>query len=59
LVEKAIKKASEDPRVRRKARAVGKALTKRAKVAGKKIGKAIRKRTPAVRRAIARRRKTR
>ncbi|MEA2725040.1 MAG: hypothetical protein QOH59_2811 [Gemmatimonadales bacterium] len=44
LVEKAIQKAAKDPRVRRKAKAVGKALKKRAKAAGKKISKAIKKR---------------
>ena len=51
LLEKAIKKAAEDPRVRRKARAVGKALKKRAKAAGKKISKAIKKRMPKASRA--------
>jgi hypothetical protein len=56
LVEKAIEKAAKDPRVRRKAKAVGKALKKRAKAAGKKISKAIRKRAPRVSRATARRR---
>lgn len=50
LLEKAIKKAAADPRVRRKAKAVGKALKKRVKAAGKKISKAIRKRAPKVRR---------
>jgi hypothetical protein len=59
LLEKAIKKAAEDPRVRRKAKAVGKALKKRAKAAGKKISKAIRKRAPKASRAAARRRKSR
>lgn len=43
LLEKAIKKAAEDPRVRRKAKAVGKALKKKAKAAGKKISKALKK----------------
>lgn len=46
LVEKAIQKAAEDPRVRRKAKAVGKALKKRAKAAGKRISKVIKKRAP-------------
>lgn len=46
LLEKAIKKAATDPRVRRKAKAVGKALKKRAKAAGKKISKIIKKRAP-------------
>jgi hypothetical protein len=44
LVEKAIRAAAEDPRVRRKAKAVRKALKKRAKAAGKKISKLVRKR---------------
>lgn len=51
LLEKAIKKAAEDPRVRRKAKAVGKALKKRAKAAGKKIRSAIKKRVPKAARA--------
>ena len=55
LLEKAIKKAAEDPRVRRKAKAVGKALKKGAKAAGKRIAKAIKKRAPKVKRAAARR----
>lgn len=46
LIERAIKKAAEDPRVRRKAKAVGKALKKRVKAARKKISKVIRKRAP-------------
>jgi hypothetical protein len=46
LAEKAITKASEDPRIRRKAKAVGKALKKRATRAGKRIVKAVRKRVP-------------
>ncbi len=44
LLEKAIQKAAEDPRVRRKAKAVGKALKKRVKAAGKQISRAIKKR---------------
>ena len=59
LVEKAIKKAAEDPRVRRKAKAVGRALKKRAKAAGKKISKAIKKRTPKGRRGGATKRRAR
>jgi len=59
LVEKAIRKAAEDPRVRRKAKAVGKALKKRAKAAGKKISKAIKKRAPKIRRAVKRKRRAR
>jgi hypothetical protein len=41
LVEKAIQKAAEDPRVRRKVKSVGTALKKRAKAARSKISKAI------------------
>ncbi len=44
LLETAIQKAAEDPRVRRKAKAVGKALKKRVKAAGKMISRAIKKR---------------
>ena len=58
LVEKAVQKAAEDPRVRRKAKAVGTALKKRAKATGKKIGKAIRKRAPGLARSRTRRRAT-
>jgi hypothetical protein len=58
LLEKAIQKAAEDPRVRRKAKAIGRALKKGAKAAGKKIAKAVRKRAPKVR-AAARKRKRR
>lgn len=46
LLEKAIQKAAKDPRVRRKAKSIGKSLKKRAKAAGKKISKAVRKRAP-------------
>jgi hypothetical protein len=61
LLEKAIQKAAKDPRVRRKAKAVAKALKKRAKVAGKKIAKAVKKRAPKIARAAKskRRRRTR
>jgi hypothetical protein len=59
LVEKAITKAAEDPRIRRKAKAVGKALKKRAKAAGRKIAKAITKRVPKRRRATPARTKAR
>ncbi len=55
LAEKAIQKAAEDPRVRRKAKAVGRALKKRAKAAGKKIAKAIRKRAPKIAKAVKKR----
>lgn len=48
LAEKAIQAAARDPRVRRKAKAVGKAVAKRVKAAGKKIRKAIKKRAPKV-----------
>ena len=44
LAEKAIQKAAQDPRVRRKVKAVGKALKKRVKAAGKKISQGIKKR---------------
>jgi hypothetical protein len=53
LVEKAIQKASENPRVRRKAKAVGKAVKKRAKAAGRKIAKALKRKRPKLRRAAA------
>ena len=59
LLEKAIKKAAEDPRVRRKAKAVGKALKKRAKAAGKKVSKAIKNRLPKGKRAARRRSRAR
>ena len=50
LAEKALQAAARNPRVRRKAKAVGKAVAKRVKAAGKKIGKAIKKRAPKIRR---------
>ena len=56
LLEKAIQKAAEDPRIRRKAKAVAEALVKRAQAAGKKISKAVRKRAPKGRAAASRRR---
>jgi hypothetical protein len=59
LVERAIQKAAEDPRIRRKAKAVAKALKKRAKAAGKKITKVIRKRAPKVARAAGAKRRKR
>jgi hypothetical protein len=59
LLEKAIKKASEDPRVRRKAKAVGKALKKRVNRAGKKIAKAIKKKAPKLGRSRATKRRRR
>ena len=51
LLEKAIQKAAQDPRIRRKAKAVAEALVKRAQAARKKITKALRKRAPKVARA--------
>jgi hypothetical protein len=51
LLEKAIQKAAQDPRIRRKAKAVAEALVKRAQAARKKITKVIRKRAPKVARA--------
>jgi hypothetical protein len=58
LLEKAIQKAAEDPRIRRKAKAVAEALVKRAQAARKKITKVVRKRAPkGARAAGARRRK--
>ena len=51
LLEKAIQKAAEDPRIRRKAKAVAEALVKRAQAAGKKVTKAIKKRAPKISRA--------
>lgn len=41
LFEKAIQKAMEDPRVRRKAMALGKALLERAGFAGKKLTRVV------------------
>lgn len=57
LLEKAIQKAAEDPRIRRKAKAVAEALVKRAQSAGKKISKAVRKRAPKVRTAVRKRKR--
>jgi hypothetical protein len=59
LVQKAIQKAAENPRVRRKAKALGRALKKRAKAAGKKISKAVKKQAPKARRAATTRRRKR
>jgi hypothetical protein len=42
LLEKAIQKATEDPRVRRKAEALGKAVQKRARLAGKTLARVAR-----------------
>jgi len=43
LAEKAIKKAAEDPRVRRKVKAAGKAIKKRVKSVSRKVIKRIKK----------------
>ena len=59
LLEKAIQKAAEDPRIRRKARAVAEALVKRAQAARKKVTKAIGKRAPKVARAPGAKRRKR
>jgi hypothetical protein len=59
LVEKAIEKAAQDPRVRRKAKSVGRALKKRAKAVGKKIAKAVKKRAPKVRSGAQTKKRTR
>lgn len=42
LLEKAIQKAAEDPRVRRKAKALAMAAAKRVRAAAKKIGRVAR-----------------
>jgi len=42
LLEKAIQKAMEDPRVRRKAKALGKAAQQRASIAGKTLARVAR-----------------
>jgi hypothetical protein len=57
LLEKAIQKAAEDPRIRRQAKAVAEALLKRAQSAAKKISKAVRKRAPKVRTAVRKRKR--
>ncbi len=44
LIEKAVQKAAEDPRVRRKAKAAGKKVAKTIKATTKKIGKGIKRR---------------
>ena len=44
LIEKAIQKAAEDPRVRRKAKAAGKKVAKTIKVTTRKINKGIKRR---------------
>lgn len=59
LLEKAIQKAAEDPRIRRKAKAVAEALLKRAQAARKKVAKAIKKRAPKIARAAKTKRRKR
>jgi hypothetical protein len=59
LLEKAIQKAAQDPRIRRKAKAVAEALVKRAQAARKKVTKAIKKRAPKVARAKGAKRRKR
>jgi hypothetical protein len=44
LLEKAVQKAAEDPRVRRKAKAAGKKVAKTIKAATRKISKGIKRR---------------
>jgi hypothetical protein len=44
LIEKAVQKAAEDPRVRRKAKAAGKKVTKTIKATTRKISKGITRR---------------
>jgi hypothetical protein len=56
LLERAIQKAAEDPRIRRKAKALAEALMKRAQAAGKKITKSVKKRAPKVARRPRRKR---
>jgi hypothetical protein len=58
LVEKAIQKAAQDPKVRRKVEALVKAAEKRVRVAGKsvsRLAKSAGRQAPKVRRAAARR----
>jgi hypothetical protein len=59
LLEKAIQKAAQDPRIRRKAKALAEALLKRAQATGKKIAKAVKKRAPKVARAAKGKRRKR
>jgi hypothetical protein len=44
LIEKAVQKAAQDPRVRRKAKAAGKKMTKTIKATTRKISKGIKRR---------------
>ena len=58
LVEKAIQKAAQDPKVRRKVEALVKAEEKRVRIAGKSVGrlaKSAGRQAPKVRSAAARR----
>lgn len=59
LLEKAIQKAAQDPRIRRMAKALAEALVKRAQAAGKKITKIVKKRAPKVARAARQKRRKR
>jgi hypothetical protein len=44
LIEKAVQKAAEDPRMRRKAKAAGKQVARTIKATTRKIGKGIKRR---------------
>lgn len=44
VIEKAVQKAAEDPRVRRKAKAAGKKVARTIKATTKRIGKSIKRR---------------
>jgi hypothetical protein len=44
LIEKAVQKAAQDPRVRRKVKAAGKKMTKTIKATTRKISKGIKRR---------------
>ena len=60
LLEKAIQKAAQDPKIRRKVEALIREAAKRVGVAGKKVTRAAKsagKRAPSVRRAAAKRMK--
>ena len=57
LLEKAIQKAAQDPKIRRKVEALVREAEKRVRAAGKRVGRAAKsagKRAPKVRRAAAR-----
>lgn len=58
LLEKAVQKAADDPRVRRKAKALGKAAKRQLRAAGKKVSRAAKragKRAPKLRLATKKR----